>query len=99
MDLISACANHMNPPLSYVDPSNVGNVTVYPYIVPVSVGGDSIGGTILVSSAAPDFAANGEKLLLKANAGAFYRTNSNAQGAHLHHRSPRRDSPCPTTPP
>ena len=23
MDLISACANHMNPPLSYLDPSNV----------------------------------------------------------------------------
>ena len=25
MDLISACANHMNPPLSYIDPSNVGS--------------------------------------------------------------------------
>ncbi len=23
MDLISACGNHMNPPLSYIDPSNV----------------------------------------------------------------------------
>jgi iron complex outermembrane receptor protein len=26
MDLISACANHMNPPLSYIDPSNIGSL-------------------------------------------------------------------------
>ena len=26
MDLISACGNHMNPPLSYIDPTNVGSV-------------------------------------------------------------------------
>ena len=83
MDLISACANHMNPPLSYIAPSSVGNITVYPYIVPVSIGGDSIGGTILVNSTTPDFATNSEPLLLRASAGAFYRTNSNAQGAHL----------------
>jgi iron complex outermembrane receptor protein len=26
MDLISSCANHMNSPLSYIDPTNVGSV-------------------------------------------------------------------------
>ena len=29
MDLVSACGNHMNPPLSYVDPSRVAAVRVY----------------------------------------------------------------------
>ena len=51
MDLISACGNHMNPPLSYIDPSNVGSIQVFAGITPVSVGGDSIGGAILVNSA------------------------------------------------
>lgn len=51
MDLISACANHMNPALSYMDPSNVGAIDVFAGITPVSMGGDSIGGTISVQFA------------------------------------------------
>ncbi len=47
MDLIAACPNHMNPPLSYVEPSNLEQIRVYAGISPVSVGGDSIGGTII----------------------------------------------------
>ncbi|MDP2694939.1 MAG: TonB-dependent receptor, partial [Gallionella sp.] len=82
MDLISACGNHMNPPLSYIDPSNVGSVKVFAGITPVSVGGDSIGGTIQVDSAAPEFAVDGGTLL-KGQAGAFYRSNGNAQGGNL----------------
>lgn len=82
MDLISACGNHMNPPLSYIDPSNVGSVKVFAGITPVSVGGDSIGGTIQVDSNMPEFAANGETLL-KGEAGAFYRSNGNVQGGNL----------------
>ena len=39
MDLISACANHMNPPLSYIDPTSVGSIEVYAGTTPVSVGG------------------------------------------------------------
>ena len=46
MDLISACANHMNPALSYIDPSSVGIAKAFAGIAPVSLGGDSIGGTI-----------------------------------------------------
>ncbi|MDE2311128.1 MAG: TonB-dependent receptor [Betaproteobacteria bacterium] len=83
MDLISACANHMNPPLSYIDPANVGSVRVFAGITPVSVGGDSIGGTIQVDSAAPEFAKAGQGTLLKGQAGAFYRSNGNAQGGSL----------------
>jgi iron complex outermembrane receptor protein len=83
MDLISACGNHMNPPLSYIDPSNVGSIEVFSGIVPVSVGGDSIGGAIQVNSPAPEFAAAGQGMLLKGQAGAFYRSNGNATGGNL----------------
>lgn len=83
MDLISACGNHMNPPLSYIDPSNVGSIQVFAGIAPVSVGGDSIGGAILVNSAAPEFAAAGQGTLTKGQAGAFYRSNGNATGGNI----------------
>lgn len=83
MDLISACANHMNPPLSYIDPANVASIKVFAGITPVSLGGDSIGGTILVNSANPEFAAAGESLLTQGNIGTFYRSNNNARGINL----------------
>ena len=47
MTVSASCPNHMNPPLSYIDPSNVAEVNVMAGITPVSMGGDSIGGTIL----------------------------------------------------
>ncbi|MFC1536257.1 TonB-dependent receptor plug domain-containing protein [Pseudomonadota bacterium] len=83
MDLISACANHMNPPLSYIDPSNVGSATVFAGISPVSMGGDSIGGTILIESAKPEFAKPGEGTLVKGQLGTFYRSNGNAVGGNV----------------
>ena len=83
MDLIASCPNHMNPPLSYLDPSQVGQVEVYAGIAPVSSGGDSIGGTILVETPAPGFAAPGQGLLKKGEVGAFYRSNGDAHGANL----------------
>ncbi|MDP2109470.1 MAG: TonB-dependent receptor [Thiobacillus sp.] len=83
MDLISACGNHMNPALSYIDPTSVGGIKVFAGIVPVSVGGDSIGGAILVDSAAPAFAKSGEGILKKGEAGVFYRSNGDARGGNL----------------
>jgi iron complex outermembrane receptor protein len=83
MNLISACGNHMNSPLSYIDPSNVGSIQVYGGIVPVSAGGDSIGGTIRVNSKEPEFAAAGQERLLKGEVGAFYRSNGNAKGGNV----------------
>ena len=82
MDLISACGNHMNPPLSYIDPAQVGSVQVYTGIVPVSVGGDSIGAAIQVNSPDPQFAAAGQTLA-QGQAGAFYRSNGNATGGNV----------------
>ncbi|PWB83500.1 MAG: TonB-dependent receptor [Methylocystaceae bacterium] len=81
--ILSACANHMNPPLSYIDPSRVGRIQVYPGVVPVSVGGDAIGGAIHVEPPAPVFAAPGQQILAKGEAGSFYRSNGNAFGGHL----------------
>ena len=83
MDLISACGNHMNPPLSYIDPSNVSRIKVFAGITPVSLGGDSIGGTILVDSPDPEFADVGAGSLLKGEMGAFYRSNGDAAGGNL----------------
>lgn len=83
MNLISACANHMNPPLSYIDPSNVGSIQVLNGIAPVSSGGDSIGGTIKVNSSAPVFASQDEGSILKGQVGVFFRSNSKARGANL----------------
>jgi len=83
MNLISACANHMNPPLSYIAPTNVGTIKILAGITPVSVGGDSIAGTIQVDSTAPEFAEPGEGVLARGQVGAFYRSNGNAEGAQL----------------
>jgi len=83
MDLISACGNHMNPALSYIAPSNVGSAKVFAGISPVSFGGDSIGGAIIVNSAAPQFSKSNEALLTTGEVGAFYRSNGNVQGGNI----------------
>ena len=82
MDLLSACPNHMNSPLSYIDPTAVANIDVYAGVTPVSVGGDSIGGSIVVRSADPAFAQSGNRLL-KGEAGTFYRGNGEGWGGNL----------------
>ncbi len=83
MDLISACPNHMNPALSYLDPSQVETIGVYAGLAPVSVGGDSIGGAIVAKTADPVFAKPGEGSLVKGEAGAFYRSNGNVRGGNV----------------
>ena len=82
MDLISSCPNHMNPPLSYMAPNDVGTLTVYAGLAPVSVGGDSLGGSIIAESLPPDFltSAGAE---FSGEVGGFYRSNNNARGANL----------------
>lgn len=83
MDLIAVCPNHMNPALSYIAPSNLGTLQVFAGITPVSVGGDSIGGTIIAESAAPEFAAPGAASLDKGEVGGFYRSNNAARGGNF----------------
>ena len=83
MDLISACANHMNPPLSYISPTNIDSIKLYAGISPVSMGGDSIGGTILVESNLPEFAQSPGEILTKGELGTYYRSNGDARGANV----------------
>lgn len=83
MDLVSACPNHMNSTLSYIDAGKVDSATVFAGITPVSVGGDSIGGTIQVKSLPPEFATAEEKIYTEGRASAFYRSNGNARGGNV----------------
>lgn len=80
MDLISACPNHMNPPLSYMAPTDVGRITVFAGISPVSLGGDSIGGSIISESKAPVFSSEAS---FAGEIGSFYRSNNQARGANI----------------
>ena len=82
VDAIPACPNHMNTPLSYVDPSSIESLTVYKSLKPVSVGLNSIGGAIVASTGQPAFAEDG-KNLITGNAGFFYGTNNNNIGGNL----------------
>ncbi len=82
MDLYAACPNHMNPALSYVDPSQVETIKVYAGITPVSVGGDSIGGTILAETRPPLFAPDGHSLTT-GEIGAAYRSNGHGRSVNL----------------
>jgi iron complex outermembrane receptor protein len=83
MIITSACPNHMNPPLSYIDPSNVGMISVLKGVTPVSMGGDSIGGTIAVQSNAPQFAEPEKHILFTGRASSFYRSNGDGYGGSL----------------
>ncbi|MEZ5703205.1 MAG: TonB-dependent receptor plug domain-containing protein [Burkholderiaceae bacterium] len=83
MDLIASCPNHMNPALSYIAPSQLGSLTVFAGISPVSAGGDSIGGSVLAESVVPVFAGTDETAITQGEIGTFYRSNSRARGANL----------------
>ena len=80
VDVTSACPNHMNSPLSYISPTQVQSVTVFAGLTPVSAGGNSIGGTIQVESAAPEFASSADELLVRGHLGGFLRSNGNGIG-------------------
>jgi iron complex outermembrane receptor protein len=83
MEITSACANHMNPALSYIGAAQVDSVDVIAGITPVSQGGDSIAGTIAVRSARPVFAQAGEGLHQEGSLATFYRSNGRASTVSL----------------
>lgn len=83
MDLMSACPNHMNSTLSYISPADVGTIRVFAGVTPVSVGGDSLGGTIQVESAKPEFASNEGQQLVSGQLGTFYRSNGQVRGGNV----------------
>ena len=79
MVVTSACSNQMNPPLSYIDPSQVMIADVIAGVTPVSKGGDSLGGTVIVESALPQFAP-GDGVRTSGSVSAFYRSNGDKVG-------------------
>lgn len=81
-EITSACANHMNPPLSYMDASRISSTMVLSGITPVSMGGDSIAGTIAVESQKPSYSTS-EELIIQGTIGAHYETNGQHHGEFL----------------
>ena len=82
MAIESVCGNHMNPPMSYIDPYHVASLNVMAGITPVSRGGDSIAGTISVDRAAPEFARGGQRLAIHGGVAGFHRTNGVVNGGN-----------------
>jgi len=81
MTVTPACPNHMDPPLHYAAPASVEAMTVIAGFTPVSLGGDSIGGTVLVRPMPLPF-AEGEKVLWFGDVGSVYRSSNDAWGWH-----------------
>lgn len=84
MELTSACANHMNAPLSYIDPQQVQRIRLIAGVTPVSAGGDSIAGTIDVQSNAPVFAQPGAALLTQGSFAVSGRSVNNSVATSVH---------------
>lgn len=78
--ITSACANHMNPALSYMDSSRVSVAEVIAGVTPVSQGGDSIAGTIIIESEQPVFAESASSLIESGSASAFGRSVNDNRG-------------------
>ena len=82
MDLISGCASHSNSPFSYIDINNISKLKVFAGITPVSMGGDSIGGTVIVDSKAPEYSKSSE-IIKKGSLRSSFRSNNQAFGANI----------------
>lgn len=59
-DVTAACANQMNPPLSYISANQISSYSVVAGISPVSSGGDNIAGVINVNSISPLYSDSSE---------------------------------------
>ncbi len=79
----SSCPNHMNPPMSYAAPAQAAAVTVLAGITPVSQGGDSLSGTIVVEGTAPIFATAQQRAYEQGTATGYYRSNGEEYGGSV----------------
>lgn len=80
MRIMADCPNHMNPALSYLNPHDVSVAQVMAGITPVSMGGDSLGGTINIERKAPLFSNRQGKILTKGELSSFYHSNGTGVG-------------------
>lgn len=83
MDLIASCANHMNPPISYLAPSQVRKAAVFVGLAPVSLGGDSLGGAIAIDATPLHFNEAHDGWTAGGQLGGYARRQGDARGADL----------------
>ena len=79
----NSCPNHMNPLLSETQMAGAATVRVTAGITPVSMGGDSLGGTIEIDEPPPIFASAQEKAFEQGSATGFYRSNGEYYGGSV----------------
>lgn len=89
--ITSSCSNHMNPALSYIDPGKVSKISVLAGITPVSNGGDSIGGTIIVKSKDPTFAESSESIHQSLRLKTYFKSNNENRGIGLNYEIANKD--------
>lgn len=75
-----ACPNHMDPPLHYASRGALESIAVMAGITPVSQGGDSIAGTVVVRSPEPRFATAEEQSITFGHLGSHYRSSNDGYG-------------------
>ncbi|GGW93453.1 TonB-dependent receptor [Alteromonas halophila] len=80
--LTAACANQMNPPLSYVSANQIRHVQVLPGVSPVSRGGDNIAGVIALETINPQYSEQSHFTVQSGNAGLSYRSANQLQGVN-----------------
>ena len=79
----SSCPNHMNAAMSYAAPAQASAVTVLAGITPVSQGGDSLGGTVVVEGPTPIFATAQERAYEQGTSTGYYRSNGEQYGGSV----------------
>lgn len=78
-EITAACANQMNPPLSYISANQVTSYHVVAGVSPVSAGGDNIAGVISVNSIAPQYTQNSDLSWHSGYVSAKYSTADNGR--------------------
>lgn len=78
-----ACPNHMDPPLHYASRGSLDTIAVMAGVSPVSQGGDSIAGTIVVRSPEPRFATAEEQSITFGELGSHFRGSNDGYGVHV----------------
>ena len=82
-DIGTACANDMNPPLSYISGNQLSQVEVVAGISPVSLGGDNIAGVISISSITPNFSNSDSITHQKSYLGSRFQSNGDVSKISL----------------
>ena len=82
VDLNSACTSHTDTGLSFIDINDVDFIKVFAGITPVSMGGDSIAGSIKIKTKKPTFSQD-DQLIYSTNIKSFYKSNNDEQGVHF----------------